>query len=119
MINLLQRLYLLIGFNFNWCLFNFFFEVDSIKFFKKIVGLISPKWLSFILVLILPLKVVLFLANNRDEVIEVLVEIDSFRVIEPVFFGKRLQLFWVSSRSDVNREVFYACPEGLSVDLGQ
>lgn len=61
----------------------------------------------------------LLLTYDRDEVIEVLVEIDSFRVIESVFFGERLQLFWVSSRPDVNREVFYVCPEGLSVDLGQ
>lgn len=103
MINLLQRLYLFIGFNFNWSLFNlFFFEVDSIKFFKKVIGLISTKWLSLILVLILSLEVVLLLTNNGDEVVEVLVEINSFRIIESVLFAERLQLFWVSSRSDVN-----------------
>lgn len=74
LINLLQRLYLLIDFNFNWSLFNlFFFEVDSIKFFKKVISLISTKGFSLILVLILPLEIMLLLAYDGDEVVEVLV----------------------------------------------
>lgn len=117
MINLLQRLYLFIIFI--WSLLNFFFEVDSIKFFEKKIGLISSKWLSFIFILILSFEVVLFLSNDGDEVIEVLVKIDSLCIIESEFLGEGLQLFWVSSCSDVNREVFYGSPEVLAMDLTQ
>ena len=80
MINFLQRLYLFSIIN--WILLNFFFfEVDAIKLFKEIIGLVSTKRLSFILILILPLEVVLFFSDDGDEVIEVLVKVDSFCII--------------------------------------
>lgn len=77
----IQRLYFLISLSFNWRLLVFFFEVNSIQFLQKIVGLISAKGFFLIFVLILPFEVVLFLSDNGDEVIEVLVEIDSFRIV--------------------------------------
>jgi hypothetical protein len=95
-----------------------FVEFDLIQFFKKIVGFIASIGFLFILVdHILFLEVVLLLADDRDEVIEVLVEVDALGVVEPELVARvGLGLFRVSPSSQVGAGVLDGLLEALALD---